>query len=300
MEKNKKYVLFITTSIIMVILICISSFFLIKKKNNPSNNTNNSNKPNSSNTAQSYNFGTWWWDNELDTDTYLSYAIKNNVTEIYFCDWNFDENTTKFLTKCNENNIKVYLLDGHYKWLTNDIKREKLFEKLNNFLNYQNNNSIKFAGVHLDIEPHQDPNFDINRYDLIYKLIELMHNLDEKYPDIEFHYDIPFWLNDEIAFNDENKPAYKHIIDIADKVTIMSYRDSAEKIYSVAKEEIEYAKSINKQLNLSVETSENEDNITFFEEGKTILNTELEKIRKQIPENFGISIHHIKSWYELV
>ena len=68
----------------------------------------------------------------------------------------------------------------------------------------------------------------------------------------------------------------------------------------VAKEEIEYAKVNNKTLNLSVETSQNEDDIvTFYEEGKDYMMNELSKLRDMIPKNFGIAIHHIKSFYEL-
>ncbi|MBQ8425617.1 MAG: hypothetical protein IJX17_06310 [Clostridia bacterium] len=303
MGKNKKYLLLIIIIVIIVISLSIGAFFLLKNngnddQNNNDNHTNQNNHINPNN-QKIHNLGTWWWDDTLNLNTYLTYAIENKITEIYYCNWDFDEDTTNFLENCNKNNIKVYLLDGYYKWLTDENKRENLFTKLNNFLSYQNSHTINFAGVHLDIEPHQSPNFDENRQVLIYNLIELINILDNKYTDIVFHYDLPFWLDDEITFKGITKPAYKHIIDIADNVTIMSYRDSAEKIYSVAKDEIEYAKSINKTLNLSVETSENEDIVTFFEEGKTILNNELNKVRELIPDNFGISIHHIKSWFAL-
>lgn len=244
--------------------------------------------------------GVWWWSKNLDAETYLNYCLKNNVTEIYYCDTKLNDNTKSFLEKCHEKNIDVYMLDGDYRWLTDENKKQKLFEKLDNFVNFQNNNQIKFSGVHLDIEPHQAPNFKDNKKSLILNLIELVNELKQKYTDVKFDYDIPFWFDDEIMFNNTIKPAYAHIIDAANKVTIMSYRDSAKKIYDVASDEIEYAKGINKTLNLSVETSDVKENIvSFYEEGKDFLNTELEKLRQMLPENFGISIHHIKSWYEL-
>lgn len=244
--------------------------------------------------------GVWWWDSELEVNEYLEFAKQNGVTEIYYCDSNLNKNTREFISKCDDKNIKVYLLDGSYKWLTDANKKQVLFQKLNNFVEFQNESNAKFAGVHLDIEPHQAPNFDDDREDLILSLIELMHELKQSYPSVIFEYDIPFWFEDEISFNGVTKKAFEHIIDVADKVTVMSYRDTAEQIVEVASDEIVYARSVNKTLNVSVETGEGEiDKVTFFEEGKQVLQTELEKVRKLIPENFGIVVHHVKTWKSL-
>ena len=89
------------------------------------------------------------------------------------------------------------------------------------------------------------------------------------------------------------------MIDIADNIVVMSYRDSAEKIISVAEEELEYASSINKTITVSVECGDHGDNISFYEEGRTILNNELQNVYNITPQNTGMCIHHIKSWYNL-
>lgn len=240
----------------------------------------------------------WWWNDQLDTEIYFDYAVKNNITEIYYCNSSFDKNTKDFISLANKKDIKVYFLCGEYQWLEN---RTNLINKLNSYLEYQNNNSkYKFAGVHLDIEPHQNPNFDTNREILITALIQLVYDLENLYPTINFNYDIPFWFDDEITFNSNTKPAYQHIIDIADKVTIMSYRDTAEKIYSVAKDEIDYALSVKKKVNLAVECGDTgEDIVDFSQEGIQHLNKELKSLRSMLPKGFGIAIHHIKSWYDL-
>ena len=57
---------------------------------------------------------------------------------------------------------------------------------------------------------------------------------------------------------------------------------------------------MNKIINLGVATKSNEgDNVSFQEEGKEVMKQEIEKLRKIIPNNFGIAIHHIKSWFDL-
>ena len=148
----------------------------------------------------------WWWNDQLDTEIYFDYAVKNNITEIYYCNSSFDKNTKDFISLANKKDIKVYFLCGEYQWLEN---RTNLINKLNSYLEYQNNNSkYKFAGVHLDIEPHQNPNFDTNREILITALIQLVYDLENLYPTINFNYDIPFWFDDEITFNSNTKPAY--------------------------------------------------------------------------------------------
>ena len=242
-------------------------------------------------------FSIWWWDNRIDTTTYLDFAEDNNINEIYYYSSSLNDKTNSFIEQANSKNIKVYWLIGKYEWIEDN---SLLDEKFATYIAYQNEYKNKFEGIHIDIEPHQHPEFKSRRQELITKYVELVIALNNKYKDIKLEYDIPFWLDDKVTIDDITKPAYEFVIDNSSKVTVMSYRDSAEKIYDVAKEEIEYAKVNNKTLNLSVETSQNEDDIvTFYEEGKDYMMNELSKLRDMIPKNFGIAIHHIKSFYEL-
>ena len=242
-------------------------------------------------------FSIWWWDNRIDSTTYIDFAEDNNINEIYYYSSSLDDKTNSFIEQANSKNIKVYWLIGKYEWIEDN---SLLGEKFATYIAYQDEYKNKFEGIHMDIEPHQHPEFKLRRQELITKYVELVIALNKKYKDIKLEYDIPFWLDDKVTIDSITKPAYEFVIDNSSKVTVMSYRDSAEKIYDVAKEEIEYAKVNNKTLNLSVETSQNEDDIvTFYEEGKDYMMNELSKLRDMIPKNFGIAIHHIKSFYEL-
>ena len=242
--------------------------------------------------------GVWWWDSELEKDTYLSFAKDNGVTEIYYCDSGFDDDTENFIKSAADKGIKVYWLSGEYQWLRNDKPLYSLIEKYNAF---QRDAKYRFAGIHLDIEPHQDPQFkNGDREYLLQRLVTLVYGLSQKYPDIKFDYDIPFWIHDEVELNGKTLPAYAHVIDNADRTFMMSYRDTAQAVYDVAKDEAEYAVSVGKTLVLGVETySEEGDNVSFMEEGKNYMYGEIEKIRTMIPNDFGVAIHQIKTWYGL-
>ena len=276
---KKKILLSIVFSVFVIALIGIVAKLYLNSKDNQ------------------LKFSIWWWDNRIDSTTYIDFAEDNNINEIYYYSSSLDDKTNSFIEQANSKNIKVYWLIGEYEWIEDN---DSLEEKFATYITYHNEYKNKFEGIHIDIEPHQHPEFDLRRQELITKYVELVIALNNKYKDIKLEYDIPFWLDDKVTIDDITKPAYEFVIDNSSKVTIMSYRDSAEKIYDVAKEEIEYAKVNNKTLNLSVETSQNEDDIvTFYEEGKDYMMNELSKLRDMIPKNFGIAIHHIKSFYEL-
>lgn len=240
--------------------------------------------------------GVWWWNSELG-DEFLEFAAQNGVNEIYYDDSALNSET--FIQKANAKGIKVFWLIGDVRWLRDS---SGLFEKMQDYLAYNATHpNAAYSGVHLDVEPVQDDNFDTDRELLFFNLISLASELKAKYPDVHFSFDIHFWMDDEITFNGETKPGYAHMIDIADKIFVMSYRDSAEGMLSVAEEELEYAKAAGKPLVLGAETAETDEveTVTYFEEGKTFMNEQLSLVKQTLPQNFGISIHHIYSWFML-
>ena len=235
--------------------------------------------------------GVWWWDNRIDS-TYLDFAESYNVTDIYYYTSNFSQKTTVFIQEANSRCMDVLWLQGEYEWIE-DV--QSLKERIDGFLEYQESNGYPFKGIHLDIEPHQHPQFEERREELIKAFVALSKEIKDSYP----NYDIPFWLEDEITYGGVTKPAYQFVIDNATRVTVMTYRDEWQKIYDAGKAELEYATSVDKPINFSVETGEEEDVVTFFEEGATYMYEQLALLRKQLPSSCGIAVHHIKSWREL-
>ena len=241
--------------------------------------------------------GVWWWDNRID-ESYLDFAASKGVTEIYYYTSSFSERISDFIGKANKKNIKVYWLTGKYEWIEDPAELYGLLSEYETFQNTSGYN--RFNGIHFDVEPHQHPDFENQRARLISAFVLLVKTLAETYPAYYIAYDLPFWLEDEITIDSVTKPAYQYVFDFASSVTLMSYRDSANGILSVAEEEIEYAKKTGKTLNLGVETGENSDDIvTFFEEGSAYMSDQLKLVRSAIPSSFGIAVHHVKSWKEL-
>lgn len=237
----------------------------------------------------------WWWNDSL-SDEYLEFANLNGINTIYYCSSKFNDETSSFIAKANAYNMDVYLLSGDYSWIEN---RTGLNNLLTRFEEYQIKYDNKFKGVHLDIEPHQHSEFSTKRVDLIAGLIDIVEDLSIK--DYAVEYDIPFWLDDEITRDGITKEAYKWIIDYADNITIMSYRDTKEAILDVAKDEYQYADSIDKGIMVSVETYSTEaDFVSFYEEGKEIMMGIVNDIyQSEILGVNGIAIHHIQKWYEM-
>lgn len=245
--------------------------------------------------------GIWYWsskDNDEITSR-LSFAKENNITEIYFSDPELGSKSQFITEKAKEDNLDVYYLLGDVGYM---INQNTAFKKVERFIQFNKDNiAHPYKGIHFDVEPHQSDDFKSNRKERITQLIDLAYTLKTKYPTILFDYDIPFWLDDEISYNNENKPAYQFMVDYAYRSFVMSYRDSADKMLSVSKEETEYAKSTNKDLFICCETSyqKDEPQISFYEEGKKYMFEQLKTVRESIPENFGISIHHMNSFYSL-
>ena len=283
--------IFILLLVVSLIILSVVSIVFIFRKDNENNNT-----PNKDDGKDI--MGVWWWNSHLDSDIYLTFAKENGINEIYYCSSEFGEETSSFIDSANKLGIDVYWLQGEYQWLDDATP---LLNKIEKYRKYQTDYpNSKFSGIHLDIEPHQNPDFQNSRGDLILKLIELADLLKENYDDISFDYDIPFWLDDVITYKNVSCQAYKHIIDIADRVFVMSYRDSADSIIDIASEELDYAESIGKKIILSVECSSEEgDKVSFAEEGRIVLKEELIKLKQILKDKIGLSVHHIKSWYDM-
>lgn len=255
--------------------------------------------------------GVWWWSGTENAEEYLAFASQNGVTEIYFSVSDFSGEVNDFIGKANELGVDVYALTDSYKMI---YDFSILGDWLNEYRAYQTSSENKFCGVHLDIEPHQNPEWreasDEQRTLMVQEYVNFVYSVAtaEENRGIKFDFDIPAWLNFSVSLGGETKEAFKFVIYLASRVFVMSYRDSAEQIYSLAEDELAYANGQSKKLFLCVETglSNEGENITFFEEGKAVLNDELEKLQETIKtnfgenfSNFGISVHHMSAWYDL-
>jgi hypothetical protein len=254
--------------------------------------------------------GTWWWDTENDNrQSLLEFAVKNTVNEIYFSTEDFSDATRDFISQSRRMGIKVYLLAGWYKYIEDQTEFVNL---MNRFIEYQQNAGAdeQFSGLHLDVEPHQHPDFGARHTELLREYLDFVIWVCAKYKTNSalgaamnhIDFDIPWWFDDELSYKGKTVKLFEAVIEEADRVCVMSYRDTAQQIFNTAKEELDCAKLNNKQILLSVETqpSDEGDFVSFYEDGKAAMYREIHKLKDICDDvDYGVAIHHLRSWYEL-
>jgi hypothetical protein len=247
--------------------------------------------------------GVWWWHSPLIRNPrYLDFAVQNHVDEIYLGRADddiedFGPEIEEFIQKAKQQGIKVYFLQG-YGYIKYEDPR--LQELLRLYKDYQARVPPirRFDGIHLDIEFHLHPQWDTMRADLLAEYLSLIVRLQAEIP-IEI--DIPAWFDDTVVYNSKGRPLYQVLIDTVDRVFVMSYRDTAEAMYEIAKEEVAYARQVNKPIMLGAELqSEEGDHVSYMEEGRLYLYEQLKLLNSIVRyPRAGVSIHHIATWYGL-
>jgi hypothetical protein len=183
---------------------------------------------------------------------------------------------------------------------------------MDRFIEYQQNAGVEeqFSGLHLDVEPHQHPDFGVRRAELLREYLDFVIWVCAQYKTNgalgaamnHIDFDIPFWFDDELLYKGNSVKLFEAVIGEADRVCIMSYRDTAQQIFDTVKDEMDCAKLNNKRILLSVETaySNEGDNISFYEEGKDAMYREIHKLKDICGYvDYGVAVHHLRSWYEL-
>ena len=176
----------------------------------------------------------------------------------------------------------------------------------------------RFDGINVDIEPYISPDFkDSSKFLQIEYLDGLQKMIDRRDAagiNLPFGPAIPKWYDTSdqganITWNGETKWLSEHIQDISDYISIMDYRDTADGtagIIAGAVGEIAYAELIGKpgSVVVGVETldianSGDPEAITFWEEGRLHMETELDKVYTAFdpsPAFGGIAVHHYDSY----
>jgi hypothetical protein len=115
--------------------------------------------------------------------------------------------------------------------------------------------------------------------------------------------DLPFWLNN-FKSSSGDMTLSSWMINQYNSITLMSYRDTAADIYSVALNELLEAAALGKPILTGVETNPSAEAgfVTFYEEGASIMNTELLNLSEQaqsITSFAGVAVHDFVGWKSL-
>lgn len=277
----KKKIIFISVSILLIFSILLTSLLISKKED-----------------KKEKTFGVWCWQSGATLEN-LNFAKSQGVNEIYYSAKDFNKETSTFIKNAKVKGMKTFYLFGDKDYVFN---YELATDKIDLYLEFNKTSKYKFSGLHLDVEPHQFDDFNEKRDYYAQKYVDFVYFLRSAYPTLHLDFDIPFWLDNKVTLNGQETEGYKALIDLATRVFVMSYRDSAESIYSISKEELSYAKEKKKSIVLGVETKDlgtEQNYVTFYCEGRARLKNELKKLDKLIDCDYGISVHHLKSWQEL-
>jgi len=257
------------------------------------------------------NRSTWLWNPWLlveDIEGVLGFLSEKKFNRVYLQidqDISFDV-YKQFIESATSKGISVYALGGSPHWVAPGGYKE--FDVMWEWLKgYQNSVSPtqQFVGIHLDVEPYLYSGWKKNRPQTISSFQTLI--LRAKYSalniQLPLEVDIPFWFDSIWYYNIQFKSGIlaEWIIKNTDGVTIMAYRDSATAILYSVKNEINYAKVLQKSIVLGVETEklEEPESVTFYEEGETFMNKQLAIITnayRKIDNFNGIAIHHYVSY----
>lgn len=210
-----------------------------------------------------------------------------------------------FIEKAYAKGMRIYALDGAPAWVAS--KGYTSQNQLMNWLGqYQTGSTAaqKFAGVHLDVEPYLYSGWNTNRAATIksYQALLQRANTSTASLNLPLEVDMPFWF-DEIRYNNTYGTGMlaEWVIANTKSVTIMAYRDNASFIIDVVKSEIAMAGKNGKAIVIGVETGETSegDNISFFEEGESVMQQELSAVQAyymNTPGFNGTAVHHVGSW----
>ncbi|MDR0795790.1 MAG: hypothetical protein LBE79_07045 [Tannerella sp.] len=254
--------------------------------------------------------GTWWWYvPHHQVDSHLAFAAEKGVNEIYYYTMLHEYSVGSFIEKANNLGIKVFLLTDDYNYVWD---RPAFIQLMFRFMNYQSNapENRRFAGLHMDIEPHQHPDFDANRYTILQDYMNFVVWLNRTYrpilerstPGIQIDWDIATWHYIYVMYNGVETKLYQALIMEADRVFVMAYQDSAQRTFNLARPEIEFARSLNKPIIIGAETGRwiEDPSISFYGKGRNYFYEQLGILHELINyDQHGLSVHHISPWYSM-
>ena len=241
-----------------------------------------------------------WCDfGQLRNEAFFDFAKKNGVSEIYlsqreidYKDFDFFEKTKYFLEMAHKRNLKVFRLLGSQKRTIEDFKSDitDICKKIQQTIDYNKQvpDSIKFAGIHLDVE------FDSIKDDTKYQIFsDCAVQLCEQYGNqIQMDFSIVKY-NSTVMYKGQPTAVYKVIINEAERTFIQSYKNNADSIFEYVKPFIEYAGTTAKKGTIVYTIRPKQ-----FTKGYLYMNDQLKRLYDMTEyKNTGLAIHTLNNWF---
>ena len=160
------------------------------------------------------------------------------------------------------------------------------------------------TAIHFDIEPYTLDEWAADPAGTIDQFLDLYDQLQEimSASDMELVADIPFWFDGRLVDRDGEyqRPLSELIAERTDRIAIMDYRDTADRIIESGRTELDFAQSIGREVVIGVETIPIEpEEVTFENEGTTVMWAEVRAVVaafSDTPAFHGIAFHHYITW----
>lgn len=276
---------------------------------------------------QDYTKAIWVWDfyeaaSNPDKITELLQFLKEHDINLLFIGTrrtlpDQPETYEELIRRAHEQGIRVFALVGRAQWALEPYHREAV-EELRQVLAYNERYPwAKFDGIQYDIEPHTLPEFKTKRGSVSYQYIQILRRIAREIAasgeTLEFNAAIPCWYATGegrviVETGGERKPLSYFVLDIVDSVSIMAYRDTAERQIRDSQAELDYAASIGKKVYIAAETNPSNGRsipmeITYFHRGMEYMKQQLHAVAYYLanhPGFAGIAIHSYPSFKQMM
>ena len=249
--------------------------------------------------------GVWWWDINLDTSVYFPFCAKQNVSEIYLNVSSLNSSVNTFIQDANNHNISVYYVQSDKNLILNPTAA---IDKLNEYREFNKTYPVNtFKGIIYDIDLRLFNDYEENREYYYNALLTFIDGVINNNTDIQIDFTISEQLWEDFIFQDQNQTFSAYIMDYAHRVFVKANAVTYDSMIDQAEFEILYMYYMNKTIILTLNTvdtgNEANSNITFYDKGQHAMHQEMLYYSRVMANNeitnYGFSIVHMKSWYDL-
>lgn len=224
---------------------------------------------------------------------------------------------TELIDRAHAEGIRVFALVGRAEWALEGRHRDALAE-LRQVLSFNASHpESTFDGIQFDIEPHTLPEYQAKRGSVNYQYLQVLNKIASEIrisgDPLELNAAIPCWYATGenpviVETGGQRKPLSYFVLDIVDTVSLMAYRDTADRQIRASLAEADYAASLGKKVYIGAETSPPNgstipNEITYYNKGLVYMNQQIQEINayfEQHPGFGGIAIHQYPAYRKML
>lgn len=220
---------------------------------------------------------------------------------------------TELINRAHAEGIRVFALVGRAEWALEGRHRDALAELRQVLAFNASHPDSTFDGIQFDIEPHVLPEYQTKRGSVNYQYLQVLKKIAAEIrtsgDPLEFNAAIPCWYATGenpvmVETGGQRKPLSYFVLDIVDTVSVMAYRDTADRQIRASLAEADYAASLGKKVYIGAETSPPNgstipNEITYYNKGLVYMNQQIQAINAYYAKHAGfggIAIHQYPAY----